>query len=263
MPVKSIKSEANAVYKEAKKLATSNRACRKAGMTLAEGIHLGQELLKRPGLVVRVFVREGALENTEVAGLYSSFDSLGLPLIELPPVLFNHIGTVENGAGIVCQIRIPEQPREFVSGDYVYLDGVQDAGNLGTILRTSLAADVFNIALSAKSVYPWSPKALRAGMGAQFAARIYTDAELAVLKRSTGNECIVADARGGRNLYGIDWGKKPSILTMGSEGAGVSEESLSLADQVVLIPINPQIESLNVAVATAVCLFEQKRRRNV
>ncbi len=260
MNLKTISSEQNPVIKQARRLATSNRSCKLSGRTLAEGIHLAKELVGHKELIDRVYLLKGS-KNSEIDGIIESLRCLDVDVYELPAALFNHVCPVDSSTGIICEIRIPPEHDEPVKGDVVFLDGVQDPGNLGTILRTCLAAGITSVALAKDCAFTWSPKALRAGMGAQFALKIIESSDIAKLKAETGNQCLVTSLRGGKDLFSEPWGDKATIWVFGSEGQGVSKEALSAADKILYIPINSNTESLNVAAATAVCLFEQKRRR--
>ena len=214
-----ITSAANPSIKLAKNLAQHSRAARKEGLSLAEGIHLARELLSHPELVRKVFLREGAEKNFEISEILQKYLSLKISVVQLPSQIYASISPVDTSAGIVCEIRIPEEGKIKKDEDWIYLDGVQDPGNVGTILRSALASGVTNIALSPQCAYVWSPKVLRAAMGAHFFCNII------------------------------------------SSGLGVSEKALELSDLTLLIPLDSRVESLNVATAASVCLFEQRRRR--
>lgn len=256
-----VTSTANPSVKFAKKLAEHPRVSRKEGFSLCEGIHLARELINRKELITKVFFREGALRNSEVAEAVSFYSHSEIPCLELPAGIFSSICPVEASTGIICMIKIPEEGKILSDEDVVYLDGVQDPGNVGTIIRLSLASGISNIALSPQCAYVWSPKVLRAGMGAHFYCNIVSAAELAEVKSASRAFCLVADARGGKDLYTENWGHKASLWVFGSEGLGVSQKALELSDKTLLIPLDKRVESLNVATAAAVCLFEQKRRR--
>ncbi len=267
--MKLITSETNPTIKIAKRLATSNRFCKMTGTTLAEGIHLAQEILRlkaenEDGVMVdQVFLSKGDYEESvEINTLIQRFEGEGIEVNVVPLYIYRQLSPVENSAGIVCQVDVPKENKEYIEGDYVFLDRIQDPGNMGTTIRTALAAGIKNIAISKHSAWPWTPKTLRAGMGAQLYVNIWLDADLEEIKEKTGNECLLADAQEGENLYEAKWGKKPTIWVFGNEGKGISEELLESGDKKLLIPIAPQAESLNVGAAAAVCLFEQKRRRD-
>lgn len=256
-----ITSSTNQAIKTAKRLASQPRFSREQGLTLAEGIHLARELGTHRELVQKIFLREGADKNPEIQEVLSLFSDSGISCLVLPPGLFASICPVEVSTGILCEIKIPQSGKIQENQDIVYLDGVQDPGNVGTIIRLSLAAGVSNIALSPQCAYVWSPKVLRAGMGAHFCCSIVPSVEIEEVKRESKAECLVADARGGKDLYAESWGLKPSLWVFGSEGLGVSRKALTLSDKTLLIPLDPRVESLNVGTAAAVCLFEQRRRR--
>ena len=261
MELMRITSAANPSIKLAKNLAFHPRAARKEGLSLAEGIHLARELLSHPELVRKVYLREGSEKNFEISEILQRYLSLKIPVVQLSPQIYASISPVEASPGIICEIRIPEEGTVKKHEDWVYLDGVQDPGNVGTILRSALASGVTNIALSQQCAFVWSPKVLRAAMGAHFFCNIISAAELSEIKEKTQAACLVADARGGKDLYEEKWGKGHTLWVFGSEGLGVSKKALNLSDLTLLIPLDPRVESLNVATAASVCLFEQRRRR--
>lgn len=254
-------SGANESLKRARRLLKYPRLCRRTGTTLAEGLHLAGELCKHPELIRTIFTREGADRNHELRAVLGKLEHLNIYLLELPAAHFTSICPVENGAGIVCEISTPVPQEQVGHGDIVFLDGVSDPGNAGTIIRLSLAAGVSTIAVSDQCAYIWSPKVLRAGMGAHFFCRFIFGKSLKSIKEESGNQCLVADARGGKDLFAENWGERPTIWVFGNEGAGVSQDSLQNSDKTLLIPIDRRVESLNVASAASVCLFEQRRRR--
>ena len=141
------------------------------------------------------------------------------------------------------------------------LERVQDPGNVGTILRSAAASGVGQIVLNADSADAWSPKVLRAGMGAHFLLRIHSRVDLAQW-RSGYQEKLWVTALSGRpqNLYKMALAE-PAAWLFGNEGSGVSAAALALADGSVHIPMAGATESLNVAMAATVCLFEQMRQR--
>lgn len=260
-----ITSENNELVKRLKRLNQSNRFCKREGLTIAEGIHLAKELVNKKELLEAVVVREGTAKNGELGEVLEQLlsSNINIRSYEFSPIVYNKICPVEQSVGILCLIRIPEEPKFSAGTDWVYLDDVQDPGNVGTILRSSLASGVSNLAVSANSAFLWSPKVLRAGMGAHFHMNLFSSLSLRELKRRSSNVCLVADARGGKSLYDTSWGegKERTIWVFGNEGQGVSEDTLELSDKQLIIPLNPAVESLNVAMAASVCLFEQKRRR--
>ena len=138
------------------------------------------------------------------------------------------------------------------------LEDIQDPGNLGSMLRTALGAGVDAVYLSKGCTDAWSPKALRGGQGAQFYLPIVEGVDLLeTMQNFTGN--TYAMTLDGESLYAQDL-TKPTAFVIGNEGAGLSSAVLQTASHRVSIPMHQNLESLNAAAATAVCLFERKRQ---
>lgn len=259
-----ITSCANERYRRWKKLSESPRSAKKFGMTLAEGAHLAQVILERQACAYSVILREH--------GVSAEASALAQQLARLPDVrvfivadpLYDAVSPVEHGSGLTVEVKInePARPHRPLAEDALYLDGVQDAGNAGTLIRTALAAGIRHIAAAPGSAGLWSPKVLRAGMGAHFSAVIYENVLPEELAGLFSGKRLAADARGGRDLFCTPgWEKTPTVWMMGAEGPGLSDAALAVADARYLIPIEAACESLNVGAAAAVCLFEQRRRR--
>ena len=263
MRIVSIQSAENANVKRWKKLSENARAVGKLGLTLAEGAHLAQTALEKGADVRALMLREGEV-SAEAKALFAAYEAKGsIPLFTLKESLFE-ASPVKHGVGICIELAVPKEelPDAALSVDAVYLDGVQDAGNVGTILRTALAAGVRYAALSPKTSRVWSPKVLRAAMGAHFSMTLFEDVSAENLAQIFSSKRLAADARGGSDLFRSEgWEKSPTVWMFGAEGPGLSDEALSVSKERFLIPIESDCESLNVAAAAAVCLFEQKRRR--
>lgn len=264
MRIVSIQSAENANVKRWKKLSENARAVGKIGLTLAEGAHLAQTALEKGAEVCSVMLREGEV-SAEAKALFAAYEALGsVSLFTLKEPLFEAVSPVKHGVGICVELAVPktELPEAALCDDAVYLDDVQDAGNVGTILRTALASGVRYAALSPKTSRVWTPKVLRAAMGAHFSMTLFEDVAPRDLARIFSSRRLAADARGGSDLFkSKGWEKSPTVWMFGAEGPGLTDEALSVSRERFLIPIESDCESLNVAAAAAVCLFEQKRRR--
>ena len=143
----------------------------------------------------------------------------------------------------------------------IALERLQDPGNLGTIIRTAAATGVDGLWLSPDSVDLYSPKVLRASAGEWFRVPVETDRDLLDLarQRSHGIQIIATTAKASKTYWELDF-TRPSLIFLGNEGAGLSQELIDLADERVKIPLYNGVESLNVAVATALLLYEAKRQ---
>lgn len=254
--MKQIQSRDNSFYKQLKRLAESGRERRKTGLTLLDGVHLVTAWEDRFGPLKTLIVNDSALQGGEIAEHFGHRD-----LIVLSDALMRDLGIVDTPSGLLALAPMPEATMPVDLGqDLVLLDGVQDPGNLGTLMRTAVAAGVSQIALSAGCASAWSPKVLRAGQGAHFALAITEQADLAEIMQTYRGTTLVTCLEGASDLYETAW-QGPLAWIFGAEGQGVSDALISLATQRVRIPMPGRIESLNVGAAAAVCLFEALRRR--
>jgi TrmH family RNA methyltransferase len=259
--MKSISSRDNALYKELKQLAASAQARRKAGLSLLDGVHLAQAYLLQGGRVHYCVLAESAVYHPEVAPLLAQCETLGTACISLPDALYQALSQVENGVGLLLvvptpQLSVPAQLR--VSA--VLLDGLQDPGNLGSILRSAAAAGIRQVFCAAGTTAAWSPKVLRAGRGAHFVLDIFENADLLSLCQSSVIPVLATSSYAQQTIFQADLTQDVAWL-FGHEGQGVGDALLATATQTVVIPHLGTMESLNVAAAAAVCLFEQVRQR--
>jgi TrmH family RNA methyltransferase len=256
-----IRSSDNPLYRHVRRLAESPRTCRTAKRSIAEGTHLVEAALEAGVRIEAVVLAEDAGSEVRALGDRVSM-ARQVRLVEFSRALYESISPVEHGAGILAEIAIEARvlPRAEVA-DAVYLDAVQDPGNAGALLRTAAAAGVRNVAAASGTAFLWAPKVLRAAMGAHFSLSIFEDVAPEAVAAAFTGERLAADAYAGESLYASTWGAGPTVWMFGSEGQGLSAESLAQAQRRLRIPIEPRIESLNVAAAAAVCLFEQRRRR--
>jgi TrmH family RNA methyltransferase len=148
-----------------------------------------------------------------------------------------------------------------LDGDVVILDRIQDAGNVGAILRTAAAAGFTQIIALSGCAHLWSSKVLRAGMGAHRLLDLYEGWTNQQVISAVTAPLMAATAGAEQDLFTLNKQLlKPVAWVMGSEGQGVSDDLLTQAKG-VSIPIDPRVESLNVSTAAAICLFETVRVR--
>ena len=143
------------------------------------------------------------------------------------------------------------------------LDRLQDPGNVGTLLRSAEGAGVTAVAVLEGTADPFSPKALRSSMGSAFRLPVVTELngrEFLEQARTRGCAVLAADGGGAVSFRRTDW-TRPTVLVVGNEGRGVAQDLLEACDQRVAIPMRGSVESLNVATAGAVLLFEAARQR--
>ncbi len=274
MTILSITSRDNPQYKQLRQLATSAQARRKGGRTLLDGIHLCEAWLQHRGLPALCVAGASARHHPEVAAVIERCEREGGACIVLPDDLFAPLSQVEHGVALLFVVEVPDTLAAATAsaadaGDFaraplntsaVLLDGLQDPGNLGSILRTAAAAGVTRVYCGQGSVAAWSPKVLRAGMGAHFVLDIIEDADLAAVIRHASVPVLATSLQADASLYDIDL-SEPAAWLFGQEGRGVAPELLALATKRLIIPQQAQVESLNVAASVAICLFEQRRQQ--
>lgn len=254
--MKLIQSRDNAFFKALKRLAESGRERRKTGKTLLDGVHLVEAYEAAFGAVETLIVAESALAGGEVARFVEGRDA-----VLLADVLMRELGLVDTPSGLLAVAAMPDSIAAVdLEKEAILLDGVQDPGNVGTLLRTAAAAGIKQALLAPGCAAAWSPKVLRAGQGAHFALAIHEDADLAgfmaVYRGTTAVTCL----DGSTSLYEADW-QGPLAWVFGAEGQGVSPALIAAARLRIRIPMPGAVESLNVAAAAAVCLFEAVRRK--
>ena len=262
--MKAIASESNPSYRRWLRIATVPRAAREVGQTLAEGLHLAQAAGNAGFPVEAILVRRGAAQGAVASRVQDLLRNSGggLPCYELAPALYDRIAPVERGAGLTLLVSVPRPERLHAADeDLLYLDGIQDPGNAGTLLRTAAAAGIRHVLASANTAGLWAPKVLRSGMGAHFRIAIHEHVAAQELPAVLQGEWIAAVAHDAASLWETDLPAGRSVgWILGGEGAGISAESLAVCTRRVCIPTSGSVEWLNVAAAAAVCLFERRRR---
>ena len=258
--LKPLASRDNPLVKRLHALAHSARERRKLDETVLDGAHLVESALAAGVALRALVVSETGLLREEHRRLLAAA-SAEVPRYRLGDALFAHVSPVDSPSGLLATIAMPASaPGDLGEASLIVLDGVQDPGNLGSLLRTAAAAGIRHALLGEGCAQAWSPRALRAGMGAQFVVRIEEGCDLLARIEPYRGRCLATALReDARPLYELDL-NGPVAWLFGAEGQGLSPALLARADRCVIIPMAAGIESLNVAAAAAVCLFEQARQ---
>ena len=244
-----IRSRDNARVKRWAKLARDARLRRAERCAIIEGPHLVAAALDAGLAPVALLATEAALADAEIAALARRSR---LQPVVLSAGAFAAIADARTPPGIAAEIALPELGRD---GPTVFLEGVQDAGNVGAILRSAAAFGVGEVVLDRHCADPWSPKVLRAGQGGHFALGIRQVDDLGAALAGFRGQLICTVARGGQPLPDAELGGRLG-WAFGGEGSGLSSATLAGASAKVTIPMAPQAESLNVAATAAICLYE-------
>ena len=258
--MQTITSATNPAVKLARKLLKSSRERARSGKILLDGAHLISEYAARFDLSGgTVFVADAAINSPEIKAILDTLPA-STRLLEVPLRIFNTMSPVETPTGIVAICDRPNVPEPSEqAGLRLLLDGIQDPGNLGSILRTATAMDVEGIHVTATCVDAWSPKCLRGGMGAQFVVPLTTMAEQASIGGRFNGKIIATSSHGGQPLTDADL-SGPLLVMFGGEGSGLRPELAEQAQATLHIPLKNAMESLNVAAAVAIFCYERLRQ---
>lgn len=252
-----IRSRDNARIVRWRRLLRDAKARRAERKAMIEGPHLLDAWMRLRGEPASVIVSETAWAD---AGARSLLDRLAREPVIVSDGVMLSIADARTPQGIVAEVVVPEPAATLADAPRcVFLDGIQDAGNLGTILRSACAFGVREAVAGPGCADPWSPKVLRSGAGAHAALNLHEAADLADAMRSFGGRVLCASPVGGVPLGEADLGGRVGWI-FGAEGHGVRDELARLASGIVSIPISGAAESLNVASAAAICLYETFRR---
>ncbi|MCC7121606.1 MAG: RNA methyltransferase [Gammaproteobacteria bacterium] len=226
---------------------------------MIEGDHLVAAYAERHGAPETIVVAEPYLARAGIDGLARRFDDRTLVV---PEALFEELAVLPSGVGILAVVPTPRPAASQGRSFCLLLEDVQDPGNVGSMLRTAAAAGVEEAWLSRGCAFSWSPKVLRAGMGAHFALDIHEDVDVAGWARgyrARGGTVIAMVREGGASLFDIAL-ERPLAIAIGNEGAGLSQALVDASSVRATIPMPGAVESLNAAAAAAVALFECVRR---
>ncbi|TFH12125.1 MAG: RNA methyltransferase [Nitrosomonadales bacterium] len=260
--MKCITSRKNIVFKQLVKLEESTKKRKASGLTILDGIHLVNSYHEKLGAPRCLITNESGCKSAEIKQLLTLEKSKAVEVFVLSDTLFREISPVKTPTGIIALITIPS-PRDISvrkSENFcVLLESIQDPGNLGSILRSAAVAGACDIYMSDGCADAWSPKTLRAAMGAHFLLRIYEQSNLAKVAQKFEGKVIATTLKTSKSLYDISL-KGPIAFMFGNEGVGLSDMMHRAASEQITIPMVREAESLNVAAAAAICFFERVRQ---
>lgn len=263
--MKLISSRNNVFFKQIAKLAGSAHERAASGLTLLDGPHLIHAYRLTVGQPKNLIVSESSCQKEEIKHLLAEQIAEGVEketVIVLSDAMFRAVSPVKTPTGIIALVAIPTRqalPEREEDSFWVLLEAIQDPGNLGSILRSAVAAGASNIYLSDGCADAWSPKTLRAAMGAHFLIRIHEQSDLGVVARAFSGKVIATSLKAKNSLYQTRLAG-PVAFIFGNEGMGLSDTLLQAASDQIVIPMPGGTESLNAAAAAAVCFFERVRQ---
>ncbi|TCU25962.1 TrmH family RNA methyltransferase [Rhizobium laguerreae] len=262
--VKEVTSLANPIIKDIKAL-TNKKSREESGTFLAEGLKLVIDAIELGWAIRTLVYAKGAKGKPLVEQMAAKTVASGGLVLEVSEKVIASITRRDNPqmvVGIFEQRWTPLKGIRLSEGEtWVALDRVRDPGNLGTIIRTADAAGASGIILLGETTDPFSLETVRATMGSVFAVPVAraTPEEFIAWRKSAGVSVVATHLAGAVDYRTIDYRKKPVVLLMGNEQSGLPEQLAREADALARIPQQGRADSLNLAVATAVMLFEARR----
>jgi TrmH family RNA methyltransferase len=258
-----ITSASNERIKHARRV----RDGREPELIFVEGVRLAEEAVRSGLHIDACFSMER--EEPRKDELLRLLTAQNMPIFFTSHEILSSLSDTVQSQGIILLARRPTPDRDsvFANGTTLFLglDRVQDPGNMGTLLRTAEAAGVGGIVALGGSVDAFSPKVLRSSMGSAFRLPILADAtadQLLHLREAHGLNIVAAAGEGEIDYTDYDW-RQPTLLLLGNEGRGVDSALMQRCDSRLRIPLLNGVESLNVAAAGAVMLFEAARQRRL
>jgi len=257
-----ITSKDNEIIKNIKKL-KEKKYRDEENKYIVEGIKLVEEAIAENAKISQIVVCEDCINNDSI-DKNLMYEIAKYNCIYVSEKIFNLLTNVSTPQGILAIIE-KDKNEENISYDediILVLDGIQDPGNLGTILRTVDSVGLKQIILSQNCADPYNPKVVRSTMGAIFRVNIIESRNIVdTLKQINKNKfkIMATSLETSNNIYSVDYSKKAIII--GNEANGVSKEVLDLADEKIKIPMLGKTESLNASVATGVILYEYVRKK--
>jgi TrmH family RNA methyltransferase len=255
-----ITSLQNEQVKHVRALQAKSRARRKTELFVVEGVNLIEEALLMDAAINEIFYTEDFVAEGDGMELIQRLSEMGAPMIPVSEEVMQEMSDTQTPQGILAVLPWVQKASPDLLDFVMVIDGVGDPGNMGTIMRSAVGAGVQEMVLTAGTVDVWNPKVVRAGMGAHFRIPIRQLSWEGIRSNFEEHVIFLADASSAINYYDIDW-TQPSVLIVSDETQGASEDALRTAHVHTGIPMAGNFDSLNVAAATAVMLFEAVRQR--
>lgn len=245
-----IRSNQNPLMRHIRKLQTSSEYRREQREFVADGFKLLSEALRWYPRLKTVVVQEGC----DLPPLPQ-----GVRTVQVPESLMQSLSSMRSPQGVLFTCEMPTETELDLCGGTLLLDRIQDPGNLGTILRTADAFGV-RVVLTDDCADVYSEKTIRASMGAVLRTTVARASRERILSACRAQNIPIAATALSENARDIrEVNLQDSLVVIGSEGQGICQTLLDAADRTIIIPMRPQCESLNAAVAAAVVMWQMKK----
>lgn len=256
-----IQSKDNLLIKDIRKLKEKKHRIA-SNMFLVEGFRFTEEALDSDFEVVYIFISDRGQSKYEGSSMESKLQK-NTKVYTLSDSLFKSICDTDNPQGIIAVVKNKPVDIKYDYGFYVLADKIQDPGNMGTIIRTAHAAGALGVIITKGTVDIYNEKTLRSTMGSIFKIPVIEDKDLSLIQklRNDGFKLVTSSLDTDKNFYDIDL-KDKVIISIGNEGNGISAEVYDISDFRIKIPMPGGAESLNVAIAASIMMYEVVRQKN-
>ena len=256
-----IESKSNSLFKNLKKLKDKKKYRDEKKQYIIEGFRFVKEAIKSNTCLECVIFTEDFYKKEKE--FIDSLEKLNIKLVIMTKILLDEICDTENPQGISAVAEFKDSVLNL-GNMIILIDKVQDPGNMGTIIRTAHAVGASSIIITKGTVDIYNDKVLRSSMGSIFYIPIIEDYNLDLVKKlkNQGYRLLVSSLQGENNFFEEDL-KGKVIIAVGNEGNGVSDEVYNISDVKVKIPMPGNSESLNVAIATSVMMYEKLRQDSI
>lgn len=259
-----VTSRQNALVKDLRRAFTQAELT-EDGHCAAEGIRVVEEAIRSGRKLKAVFVRESSAEraNRLLPQLSSHTET-----VMLPDEVFDSAVPSDNPQGVAALVKIEPAALEQVlalDGALVLaVAGLQDPGNLGTLIRSAEAFGAAAVLIGSGTVSAWNPKVIRGSSGSIFRMPVVSGSVAGAFEqlRQRGYQVLATSSHRGTLLPDVDL-RGPSVIVIGNEGAGVARELMPFVDETIAIPQSSKVESLNAGIAGSIILYEAARQRKL
>jgi len=258
-----ITSVKNTKIKIVRELLSAKKHREQTRMMIVEGVRLAEEALAANAAINFCLYSDRISERGKK--VVHKIQALSYDADEVSADLMDRVSDTKTSQGILLAALYPEVPLTKKVDPVIVLDGIRDPGNMGTILRTAAAMDIGAVMLTPGTTDPFSPKVMRAAMGAQFHLPIQYMSAQDIHKFCKGINGIelsifLTNSNSLKTCWEADL-SKPTCMVIGSEAEGVSSNFREIGDETISIPMGSLMESINAAIAASILIYEIKRQR--
>lgn len=256
-----ITSDSNDRVKFVRSLQAQRRARHKAGRFVLEGANLVLDAVAAGAVLDEIFYTEEFASSPDGSAVLEKLSRSVAALLAVADPVMRAMSDTQTPQGVLAVLAIPHLPAPDDFSFALVIDAISDPGNMGSLMRVAAAAGVPLMLVTSGTVDLTNPKVVRSAMGAHFRLPVQMLSWEGVARRLADHAIFIAEAKGGAPYYQVDW-RQPSALIVSDEAHGASNDATQVAHARVTIPMPGGMESLNVAMASGILIYEMVRQRS-